>query len=127
MTAPIVTRVLSAGPSATAEAARCLRDGGLVAFPAETGSGLGAAATNGAAVARLYAAKGRPSFNPLIAHVADIAAARALATFDTAADRLGETFWPGPLTLVLPRRGDAPVSELATAGLDSIALRVPAH
>jgi L-threonylcarbamoyladenylate synthase len=127
MTAPIVTRVLAAGPSAIADAARCLRDGGLVAFPTETVYGLGADATNGAAVARLYAAKGRPSFNPLIAHVAELAAARTLATFDTAAERLAVAFWPGPLTLVLPRRAGNPVAELATAGLDSIALRVPAH
>jgi L-threonylcarbamoyladenylate synthase len=127
MTAPIVTRVLAAGPSAIADAARCLRDGGLVAFPTETVYGLGADATNGAAVARLYAAKGRPSFNPLIAHVAELAAARTLATFDAAAERLAQAFWPGPLTLVLPRRAGNPVAELATAGLDSIALRVPAH
>jgi L-threonylcarbamoyladenylate synthase len=127
MTAPIVTRVLAAGPSAIADAARCLGDGGLVAFPTETVYGLGADATNGSAVARLYAAKGRPSFNPLIAHVSDLAAARRLAVFDAAAEQLAKAFWPGPLTLVLPRRADGPVTELATAGLDSIALRVPAH
>ena len=79
------------------------------------------------AVARLYEAKGRPSFNPLIAHVSDAAAARALAHFDHAAERLAEAFWPGPLTLVLPRRADCPVAELATAGLDTIAVRVPSH
>ena len=93
-----------------------LAAGGLVAFPTETVYGLGADATNGEAVARLYEAKGRPSFNPLIAHVTDAAAARALARFDAAAERLAAAFWPGPLTLVLPRRPDCPVAELATAG-----------
>jgi L-threonylcarbamoyladenylate synthase len=127
MTAPIATRLLAAGDAATAEAARCLGNGGLVAFPTETVYGLGADATNGTAVARLYAAKGRPSFNPLIAHVPDLAAARRLAAFDDDAERLAAAFWPGPLTLVLRRRADCPVAELATAGLDSIAVRVPAH
>ncbi len=121
------TRVLSAGDSAIAEAARSLASGGLVAFPTETVYGLGADATNGPAVARLYAAKGRPSFNPLIAHVGDVAAARRLGLFDAPAERLAAKFWPGPLTLVIKRSASCPVSELATAGLDSIALRVPAH
>src|ERR1700687_3430184 len=88
---------------AISEGARLLADGGLVAFPTETVYGLGADATNGAAVARLFAAKGRPSLNPLIAHVSDLAAARRLAGFDDAAERLAQAFWPGPLTLVLPR------------------------
>jgi L-threonylcarbamoyladenylate synthase len=123
----IATRVVAADPKAIDEAALCLRSGGLVAFPTETVYGLGADATNGAAVARLYAAKGRPSFNPLIAHVADIAAARQLATFDAAAERLAAAFWPGPLTLVLRKRARCPVAELATAGLDSIAVREPSH
>ena len=102
--------------------------GGLVAFPTETVYGLGADASNGAAVARLYEAKGRPAFNPLIAHVADAAAARALAALeDAAAERLAAAFWPGPLTLVLPRPRGCPVSDLATAGLDSIAVRAPGH
>lgn len=127
MSAPIVTRVIAAEPVAIADAARCLAGGGLVAFPTETVYGLGADASNGVAVARLYAAKGRPSFNPLIAHVYDLAAARQLAIFATAAERLAEAFWPGPLTLVLRRRANGPVAELATAGLDSIAVRVPAH
>jgi L-threonylcarbamoyladenylate synthase len=127
MTVAPATRVLAASDEAVAEAARCLAAGGLVAFPTETVYGLGADATNGAAIARLYAAKGRPAFNPLIAHVADIAAARKLAAFDRAAMRLAEAFWPGPLTLVLPKRTDCPVAELATAGLDSIAVRVPDH
>jgi L-threonylcarbamoyladenylate synthase len=106
---------------------RCLKAGGLVAFPTETVYGLGADATNGQAVARLYEAKGRPSFNPLIAHVVDLAAALALAGFDADAMRLAKAFWPGPLTLVLPKADKCPVAELATAGLDSIAVRVPKH
>ena len=134
MTAPPATRVIKAqatkdgaADTAAEPAARVLRAGGLVAFPTETVYGLGADATNGEAVARLYAAKGRPSFNPLIAHVTDVGAARTLARFDQAAERLAEAFWPGPLTLVLPRRADCPVAELATAGLDTIAVRVPSH
>jgi L-threonylcarbamoyladenylate synthase len=123
----IATRVLPVDAAAIAEAARCLAAGGLVAFPTETVYGLGADAGNGAAVARLYAAKGRPSFNPLIAHVADGAAARRLARLDAIAERLAARFWPGPLTLVLPRAPECPVAELATAGLDSVAVRVPAH
>jgi len=125
-TTEIATRVIAAGPEAAAEAARCLGSGGLVAFPTETVYGLGADAANGAAIARLYLAKGRPAFNPLIAHVADRAAARRLARFDAAAERLAAAFWPGPLTLVLPKADACPVAELATAGLDSIAVRVPA-
>ena len=119
------TRVIRAGADAAAEAARCLGAGGLVAFPTETVYGLGADAANGAAVARLYLAKGRPPFNPLIAHVADLAAARRLARFDPAAERLAAAFWPGPLTLVLPKAPACPVAALATAGLDTIAVRVP--
>jgi L-threonylcarbamoyladenylate synthase len=127
MSAEPSTRVIKAGSEAAKAAARCLAAGGLVAFPTETVYGLGADATNGSAVARLYAAKGRPSFNPLIAHVADFAEARRLARFDSTAARLAEAFWPGPLTLVLPKTPDCPVSDLATAGLDSIAVRVPDH
>jgi len=127
MTAPLATRVLTAGSTAVAEAARCLAAGGLVAFPTETVYGLGADATNGQAVARLYAAKGRPAFNPLIAHVTDAAAARKLARLDADAEQLAAAFWPGPLTLVLPRTEDCVVADLATAGLDSIAIRVPRH
>ncbi|WP_420131738.1 L-threonylcarbamoyladenylate synthase [Rhodopseudomonas sp.] len=108
-------------------AAQTLHRGGLVAFPTETVYGLGADASNADAVARLYAAKGRPSFNPLIAHVADLNAARTIARFDDVALRLAEAFWPGPLTLVLPKAENCPVCDLATAGLDSVALRVPAH
>ncbi len=127
MTAPLVTRVSRADAAAVGDAVRCLKAGGLVAFPTETVYGLGADATNGQAVARLYEAKGRPSFNPLIAHVADVVAARALAAFDADAERLAEAFWPGPLTLVLPKTAGCPVAELATAGLETIAVRVPSH
>jgi len=123
----MVTRLVKGDAGGIAEAARCLAAGGLVAFPTETVYGLGADARNGAAIARLYAAKGRPAFNPLIAHVADAAAARQLGRFDAAAERLAAAFWPGPLTLVLPKVERCPVADLATAGLDSIAVRVPAH
>src|SRR5664279_5673920 len=127
MTAEPGTRVMKADTQAIEAAAACLRAGGLVAFPTETVYGLGADACHGEAIARLYAAKGRPAFNPLIAHVADIDAARQLAVFDADAEKLAAAFWPGPLTLVLPKRPDCPVAALALAGLDSIALRVPAH
>jgi len=119
--------MLPANADAVADAARVLAAGGLVAFPTETVYGLGADATIGTAVARLYAAKGRPAFNPLIAHVADMNGARALATFDAAAEKLAAAFWPGPLTLVLPKAPGCTVAELATAGLDSVAIRIPAH
>ena len=127
MPVELATRLLDANRDAIAAAARVLADGGLVAFPTETVYGLGADATNGAAVARLYSAKGRPRFNPLIAHVADARAALRLARFSDEAKLLAGVFWPGPLTLVLPKQDDCPVSELATAGLDSIAVRVPDH
>jgi len=126
-TAPLIPRLAPPCAATTAEAARILAAGGLVAFPTETVYGLGADATNGAAVARLYEAKGRPSFNPLIAHVTDAAAARRLARFGADAARLADAFWPGPLTLVLPKADGCTVSELATAGLDTIAVRVPRH
>jgi L-threonylcarbamoyladenylate synthase len=118
--------LIKAGPQTAARAADCLSAGGLVAFPTETVYGLGADATNGEAIARLYLAKGRPAFNPLIAHVTNLAAARRLARFNADAERLA-ALWPGPLTLVLPTAPGCPVSDLATAGLDSIAVRVPAH
>jgi L-threonylcarbamoyladenylate synthase len=127
VTAEPLTRVMVPNAQAIAEAVRCLADGGLVAFPTETVYGLGADAANGTAIARLYDAKGRPAFNPLIAHVGDAAAANRLGAFNGTASRLAEVFWPGPLTLVLPRRPDCPVAELATAGLDAIAVRVPNH
>jgi L-threonylcarbamoyladenylate synthase len=121
------TLVLPAGAAATATAAGVLAEGGLVAFPTETVYGLGADAGNAPAIARLYEAKGRPAFNPLIAHVADLASARRIALFDGQALRLATAFWPGPLTLVLPRALSCPVAELATAGLETVAIRVPAH
>src|ERR1700676_5669764 len=100
-----------------AAAARCLAQGGLVAFPTETVYGRGADATNPAAIARLYQAKGRPAFNPLIAHVGDLGAARQIGRFDAQALRLAEAFWPGPLTLVLPKPGDCAGAALGPAGL----------
>jgi L-threonylcarbamoyladenylate synthase len=127
MTALSAIRMAKADAAAAADAARVLAAGGLVAFPTETVYGLGADATSGPAVARLYDAKGRPAFNPLIAHVADIADAERLARFDADAARLAKDFWPGPLTLVLPKAAGCPVAELAMAGLDTIAVRVPAH
>ena len=110
-----------------AVAAGLLREGALVAFPTETVYGLGADATSDEAVARLFAAKGRPRFNPLIIHVASRAAAAEHGMFNPVAHQLAEAFWPGPLTLVVPRRDASPVSRLATAGLDSVGLRLPSH
>jgi L-threonylcarbamoyladenylate synthase len=127
MTVITTQRLTAAAPKAIEEAAHCLAGGGLVAFPTETVYGLGADATNAKAVASLYAAKGRPAFNPLIAHVGTHQDAQRLARFDADATRLAQAFWPGPLTLVLPKVAACPVAELATAGLDSIAVRVPAH
>ena len=120
------TRVLAIGDAAIAEAARVIAAGGCVAVPTETVYGLAADATDAAAVAGIYAAKGRPSFNPLIVHVADLAAAEAIAIFDDDARDLAARFWPGPLTLVLPVRAGA-VASLVTAGLDTVAIRVPKH
>lgn len=127
MTMALTTRLTDAGAAGIADAARCLRHGGLVAFPTETVYGLGADAANAAAIARLYQAKGRPSFNPLIVHVDDLAAARRIAGFETHAMALAEAFWPGPLTLVLRKAEGCPVADLATAGLETVAVRVPAH
>ncbi len=114
-----------ADDAAIERAARILRDGGLVAFPTETVYGLGADATSAAAVEKIYWAKGRPSFNPLIAHVADLHAAQSEAVLPPQAVRLAEAFWPGPLTLVAPRAPNGRVCSRARAGLDSVALRVP--
>lgn len=122
-----MTRVRMADVAGIAEAAALLDAGDIAAIPTETVYGLAADAANGAAVAKVYAAKGRPSFNPLIVHVADRAMAGRHAAFDPLAERLAEAFWPGPLTLVLPLLPNAPVASLVTAGLDTIALRVPAH
>ncbi|MBJ6122319.1 L-threonylcarbamoyladenylate synthase [Sphingomonas mollis] len=120
-------RIRPYGTAAIAEAAALIRAGGIVAVPTETVYGLAADAGDSAAVARIYAAKGRPSFNPLIVHVADIAMAEELAVFDDDARVLAAAFWPGPLTLVLPLRPGAPIASLVTAGLDTVAIRVPAH
>jgi L-threonylcarbamoyladenylate synthase len=116
-----------ASPDDIAAAAQALREGQLVAFPTETVYGLGADATDDKAVARVYAAKGRPSFNPLIVHVPDSETAFALGQFAPEAKALAKAFWPGPLSLVVPRAAACPVSLLASAGLGSIAIRVPAH
>src|ERR1700760_2051888 len=123
----LVTRVARASVGAVKDARSVLAAGGLVAFPTETVYALGADATNDKAVARLYAVKERPSINPLIAHVADLAAAEKLAVFNDTALKLAKAFWPGPLTLVLPKTPGCPIGLLATAGLDTIAVRVPGH
>ena len=115
------------GTAAIAAAADLIRSGHPVAIPTETVYGLAADATNGEAVARVYEAKGRPAFNPLIVHVLDLAAAERLAVFDDTARALAVTHWPGPLTLVLPQRAGNGIASLVTAGLDTIAIRVPAH
>src|SRR5271165_2075705 len=121
------TKLSLATPEAIAAAADCLRRGGLVAMPTETVYGLAADATSEKAVAEIYAAKGRPAFNPLIAHVLGAEAARHEANFDSDADLLARAFWPGPLTLVLPVAPTCRVSLIARAGLDSLALRAPDH
>lgn len=121
------TEVRPFGPEAITEAARLIRAGEPVAVPTETVYGLAADATNPDAVARIYEAKGRPSFNPLIVHVPDLAAAERLGEFNEAARSLAEQHWPGPLTLVVPSRPGSPVASLVTAGLPTIAIRCPAH
>ncbi len=120
-------QVLSANTDNIRRAGRAIRGGGLVAFPTETVYGLGANASVGRAVSRLYAAKGRPRFNPLIVHVSDLDAAQRLGVLDARARRLAERFWPGPLTLVVPLAPGAPLSSLVTAGLHTVGLRVPSH
>lgn len=122
-----ITRHLDASDAGIAEAAALLREGGLVALPTETVYGLAADATSGAAVAGIYAAKERPSFNPLIAHLPDLAAAQRQGLFDANALALARVFWPGPLTLVVPVSKSCTVCDLARAGLDTVALRVPSH
>jgi L-threonylcarbamoyladenylate synthase len=119
--------IVPASDNAITRAARRLRDDELVAFPTETVYGLGGDATSDRAVARIFAAKGRPRFNPLILHVPGLAEAEALAVFDERARMAAWHFWPGPLTLVLPRRSDSGLSLLASAGLDTIAVRAPRH
>jgi len=124
---PTNPRILPYGTAAIAEAAALIRAGECVAVPTETVYGLAADATESRAVAGIYAAKGRPSFNPLIVHVPDLAAAERIALFDDRARDLATRFWPGPLTLVLPVRPDSGIAALVTAGLDTIAIRVPRH
>ncbi|WP_312491082.1 L-threonylcarbamoyladenylate synthase, partial [Sphingomonas sp.] len=127
MTFPDDDATLSFTPAAIHAAATVIGAGGIVAVPTETVYGLAADATDPQAVARIYAAKGRPSFNPLIVHVADLAAACDLAEFDADALALAEAFWPGPLTLVRPIRAGSGIASLVTAGLDTVAIRVPRH
>ena len=124
---PFETLVQPYGPDSIALAAKLIANGQCVAVPTETVYGLAADATNGQAVAGIYAAKGRPSFNPLIVHLPDFAAAERIAVFDDAARALARQYWPGPLTLVLPLRPDSGIASLVTAGLPTIAIRVPAH
>ncbi len=120
-------RIAAPTAQSVAEAARLLRDGQLVAFPTETVYGLGGDATNERAVAAIFEAKGRPQFNPLISHVLDAAEARKFVLWDETAEKLAARFWPGPLTLVLPRSPGSTISLLATAGLDTVAIRAPSH
>ena len=122
-----MARRLGASAGEIEQAARALRAGRLVAFPTETVYGLGAVATSDRAVAAIFAAKGRPRFNPLIVHVTDAGAARAVSQWNDAAERLAARFWPGALTLVLPRSEACPLSLLVSAGGDTVGLRVPAH
>ena len=123
----IKTRTLGSSPDDLSTAAQMLRAGKLVSFPTETVYGLGADACNDTAVARIYDAKGRPSFNPLIIHLADVDAVSRYCDMTNTADQLAAAFWPGALTLVLPLRADAGVSKLVTAGLGTVAVRVPDH
>ena len=123
----VATKVAPYGADAIARAAELIAAGQPVAVPTETVYGLAADARNPQAVARIYAAKGRPDFNPLIVHVPDLAAAERLGVFGATERALAAAFWPGPLTLVVPRTADCPVARIATAGLDTIALRVPEH
>jgi L-threonylcarbamoyladenylate synthase len=119
--------ILTMGEEALTRAVSALEAGEPVAVPTETVYGLAARADSDRAVAAIYAAKGRPSFNPLIVHVPDTDAARGLAEFDSRAAILAHRFWPGPLTMVLPRRAGAPLADAVTAGLPTVAIRCPAH
>ena len=121
------TAQLPATPQGLAAASKVLAQGGLVAFPTETVYGLGADARNDHAVARIFAAKGRPSFNPLIVHVSSISAAKSLVMWTAVATKLATQFWPGPVTLVLPLKPDSGLSPLVTANLPSLAILVPAN
>jgi L-threonylcarbamoyladenylate synthase len=123
----VETRVRPFGLDAMKDARAILGKGGCVAIPTETVYGLAADATDADAVAGIYAAKGRPAFNPLIVHVGSMEKARSIGRFDPVAEQLAEAFWPGPLTIVVPRAAASPVASLATAGLETVALRMPAH
>ena len=127
MVGKYVTEILRGDAEGIANAALILREGGLVAIPTETVYGLAARADNDEAVSRIYAAKGRPSFNPLIVHIAEMEQARELACFSSTAARLAADYWPGPLTLVLPRKKRADLADATTAGLETVALRMPQH
>ncbi len=127
MSGKYVTETMGTDAHEITRAARILRDGGLVAVPTETVYGLAARADNDEAVSRIYGAKGRPDFNPLIVHVASLELARKLADFSDVAEKLAAEHWPGPLTLVLPRRRDAGLAEAVTAGLETVAIRMPSH
>ena len=127
MSGKYVTETMGTDAHEITRAARILRDGGLVAVPTETVYGLAARADNDKAVSRIYRAKGRPDFNPLIVHVASLELARKLADFSDVAEKLAAEHWPGPLTLVLPRRRDAGLAEAVTAGLETVAIRMPSH
>jgi L-threonylcarbamoyladenylate synthase len=127
MGGPVDTRVISLNEAAISEAARLILAGQPVAVPTETVYGLAADATNAEAVARIFAAKGRPNFNPLIVHVRDLDEAERIGGFDEQARKLAQSHWPGPLTLVVPLRQDAGIASIVTAGLSTIALRVPQH
>ncbi len=122
-----MTKIISANDRSIRDAAEILRSGGLVAFPTETVYGLGGNALDGKAVAKIFEAKGRPQFNPLIVHLPDAASAAALVEMNELAHQAANRFWPGPLTMILPRRDDCPVSELASAGLPTLAVRIPRH
>ncbi len=123
----MMSKIIPPDAKSVKDAANALRQSALVAFPTETVYGLGGDATSPLAVAKIFEAKQRPAFNPLITHIIDLAAAEALGVFNDAARRLARRFWPGPLTLVVPRRVDCAVADLACAGGATIALRVPAH
>ena len=120
-------KIVQANPAAVRSGTAILTNGGLVAFPTETVYGLGADARNEQAVAQIFTVKNRPQFNPLIVHVKDLDAAHRYAAFDARGEALAARYWPGPLTLVLPRRNDCGLSLLVSAGLDTVALRVPAQ
>jgi L-threonylcarbamoyladenylate synthase len=126
-TSKVMSELLQPDPAGLKRAAEKIQSGGLIAFPTETVYGLGADASNDVAVARIFSAKGRPSFNPLIIHVPSVAIAEKYVVFSEIARQLADSFWPGALTLVLPRTADCAISKLASAGLDTLAIRIPGH